>query len=256
MTKKKILVVEDESIIAEDIRACLHNLGYVVPAIASTGDMAVKKAEETNPDLVMMDIILKDGMDGIEAAEQIYSRFNIPVVYLSAYSDEKTFKRAKITEPFGYIVKPFKERELYITIEIALFKHRMEKKLKESREWFSVTLKSISDAVIATDSKGCVVFMNPVSQSMTGWKIDEAKGKPLRDVFNIISEKQSIQDSLMRPAREGDGLIEADQTVLIAKDGRRTLINASSDPIRDDRGNIIGIVVVFRGFYDISSNKI
>jgi len=137
-----------------------------------------------------MDIVLQGEMDGIEAAGQIHAHFNIPVVYLTAYSDEKTLLRAKITEPFGYIIKPFKERELQVAIEISLFKNDMEQKLKEKNEWFSVTLNSISDGVIATDSKGCVLFMNTIAQSMTGWEMYLAEGKPLKEVLNIVSEKK------------------------------------------------------------------
>jgi PAS domain S-box-containing protein len=231
MLKTRILVVEDEAIVAEDIGRSLLNLGYAVASKASSGKEAIKKAQETNPGLVLMDIVLQGEMDGIETANQIKTLFDIPVVYLTAFSDEKTLERAKITEPFGYMVKPFRERELHIIIEMALFKHSIEKKLKESREWFSVTLKSIGDAVIATDPEGYVLFMNPVALSMTGWKLEEARGKPLKDIFNIINEKA------------GEG--QRSQTILISKDNKRISIRENSDAIKDEKGNIIGIVLVF-----------
>lgn len=230
MLKTRILVVEDEAIVAEDIGRSLLNLGYAVASKVSSGKEAIKKAEETNPDLVLMDIVLKGNMDGIETAKQIKT-LDIPVVYLTAFSDEKTLERAKITEPFGYIVKPFRERELHIIIEMALFKHSIEKKLKESREWFRVTLKSIGDAVIATDPEGYVLFMNPVAQSMTGWKQEEARGKPLKEIFNIVNEK----------AGEGQG----SHTILISKENKRVSIRENSDAIKDEKGNIIGLVLVF-----------
>jgi PAS domain S-box-containing protein len=235
MTGTQILVVEDESIVAEDIKRTLQSLGYNVPAVVSSGEEAIKKAKENSPQLVLMDIMLKGKMDGIEAAGQIRSIFNIPVGYLTAYSDDKILERAKITEPFGYIIKPFNERELQINIEIALYEHKMEKKLKESKEWFVTTLKSISDGVIATDPKGCVLFLNPSAQSMIGWEPDEATGKPLKDVFNIISERTE----------------KANKTVLIARDGTRMNIDTASDAIKDDKENIIGVVVVFRYQKDI-----
>lgn len=131
MAGKKILVVEDETIVAEHIRRSLQNLGYSVPITVSTGEKAIKEAENNKPDLVLMDIVLEDKMDGIEAAMQIRSCFDIPVVYLTAYSDEKILERARITEPFGYVIKPFDERELKINIEIALYKHKMESALRE-----------------------------------------------------------------------------------------------------------------------------
>ena len=131
MENAQILVVEDENIVALEIQSRLEGLGYVVLAIASSGEEAIQKAEETNPDLVLMDIKLKGDMDGIEAAEEIRTRFNLPVVYLTAYAEENTLQRAKITAPYGYILKPFEERELHANIEIAIYKHQMEQKVKE-----------------------------------------------------------------------------------------------------------------------------
>lgn len=127
MEKTKILIVEDDEIVAIDISTRLEKLGfYDVVGITATGEEAVSMTEKIRPDLVLMDIVLKDKMDGIEAAGLIRSRFNIPIVYLTAFADERLLKRAKITEPFGYILKPFKERELHTTIEMALYKHRAE----------------------------------------------------------------------------------------------------------------------------------
>ncbi|MCX9026398.1 MAG: response regulator [Candidatus Methanoperedens sp.] len=220
----KILVVEDEAIVAESIKIKLKKMGYSVVSTASSADEAVKKTEEYSPDLVLMDIVLQGEKDGIEAARQIYKNFNIPIVYLTAYSDDKILLRAKITEPFGYIIKPFKERELQVAIEIALFKHDMEKKLKEKNEWFSVTLNSISDGVIATNPKGCVSFMNTVAQSLTGW--DNAEGRPLKEVLNIVTEKP-------------------DETLLYARDGTCMPIDISTNSIKDEKDNIIGVAVVF-----------
>ncbi len=130
MAKSKIMIVEDEWITADDIKTSLQSLGYTVSSVASSGKEAIQKAEEDRPDLVLMDIVLKGQMDGIEAANQIRSSFNIPIVYLTAYADEKVLERAKITEPFGYIVKPFINEDLKIAIEIALYKHKAEKKKK------------------------------------------------------------------------------------------------------------------------------
>jgi len=128
MVEKRILVVEDESIVAEDLRDSPINLGYEVPSVVSSGEKAIRTAMDISPDLVLMDIVLQGEMDGIEAAKQIRFNYDIPVVYLTSYSDEQILERAKITEPYGYIIKPFKERELNINIEIALYKHKMEKK--------------------------------------------------------------------------------------------------------------------------------
>lgn len=248
MADPKILIVEDEVIVAENIRRNLEKLGYSVPAMAFSGEESVEKVQEFNPDLVLMDIVLKGKMDGIEAAEEIRSRFNIPVVYLTAYSDDKTLLRAKISEPFGYILKPFNERELRTTIQIALHKHELETELKESRQWLLTTLKSIGDAVIATDSEGNIRFMNPVAEGLTKWEEKDALGKPFTDIFNIVSEKkrERVEDPVTTIFREG-GVVElANETVLIAKDGSERFITDNGARIKDDRGGTMGAVIVFR----------
>ena len=130
MANTRIMIVEDEWAVAEDIKISLQNLGYAISSVTSSGKEAIQKAEEDRPDLVLMDIVLQGEMDGIEAANQIRSRFNIPIVYLTAYADDKVLGRAKITEPFGYIVKPFISEDLKITIEIALYKHKAERERK------------------------------------------------------------------------------------------------------------------------------
>jgi len=254
MTNAQILIVEDEGIIAKDIQNTLEGLGYAVLAIASSGKEAIKKAAEALPDLVLMDIVLEGHMDGVEAAERIRDRLHIPVVYLTAYSDNKTLQRAKITEPYGYILKPFSERELYTTIEMALYNHKMEKKLRESEQWLATTLKSIGDAVIANDSEGFVTFMNPVAEVLTGWNQEDAAGKPLEKVFNIINEitGKQAESPVTRVLREGIVVGLANHTVLIAKDGTKYAIDDSGAPIRDVKGNITGVVLVFR---DISEKR-
>ncbi|MGZ7068427.1 MAG: response regulator, partial [Methanobacterium sp.] len=129
MSTVKILVVEDEKIVAIDIKRRLENMNYNVPEIISSGEEAIERAFELSPDLVLMDIVLRGDIDGIKAAQVIKDKYNIPIIYLTAYSDEKTLKRAKITGPFGYIIKPFEDRELHSAIEVALYKHEMESKL-------------------------------------------------------------------------------------------------------------------------------
>ncbi|MEW6586946.1 MAG: response regulator, partial [Nitrospirota bacterium] len=187
MPEAKILIVEDEVIEAMDVQQRLASLGYPTPDIAHSGEEGVKKVEEAQPDLVLMDIMMPGKMDGVTAAEQIQSRFDIPIVYLTAYADENTLRRAKVTEPYGYIVKPFQERELHISIDMALYKHKMEGELKAREKWLATTLSSIGDAVIATDKNGMITFMNPIAEGLTGWKMGNALNKKLTEVFTIIN---------------------------------------------------------------------
>jgi CheY-like chemotaxis protein len=133
MPGSKILIVEDEGIEALDLQQRLTSQGYDAVDIASTGEEAIQKAKEFSPDLILMDIMLQGKIDGITAARQIRADLDIPIIYITAYADEKTLQRAKLTEPHGYIVKPFRERELIITINMALYKHIMEKKLETTK---------------------------------------------------------------------------------------------------------------------------
>ncbi len=130
MANEKILVVEDEGIVVLHIKKSLEKLGYVVAGIASTGEDAIMKTMESRPDLVLMDVVLKGAVDGVDAAEKIRILFGIPVIYLTAHADEATVQRAKVTEPYWYIVKPFRTRDLYISVEFALYRAKMEAERK------------------------------------------------------------------------------------------------------------------------------
>lgn len=149
MAGARVLVVEDEAIVRIDIEDRLKRLGYTVPAVASSGEEAIRQAAETRPDLVLMDIKLRGDMDGVEAAEEIRTRFDIPVVYLTAFADEETLQRAKVTSPFGYILKPLEVRELKSAIEIALYRHEMEKRVRESEARYRAVSEVISDFAYA-----------------------------------------------------------------------------------------------------------
>ena len=252
---KRILIVEDERIVAKDIEASLINMGYKIAGIVSSGEEAVKKAKKEKPDLILMDIVLQGDIDGIEASRRIRLCYFIPIVYLTAYADVETLNRAKLTEPFGYIIKPFEDSDLHTTVEMALYKHKMEKKLRESEEWFSTTLKSLGDAVIALDTNGSVKFINPVAEELTGWAIKDAEGLPLDDIFNIINETtgNKAENPIERILKEGIILGLANHTMLIKRNGTKIPIDDSGAPIKDPDGNIIGAVLVFR---DISSRRL
>jgi len=160
MPSAKILVVEDENIVARDICARLEQFGYDVAPPVATGEDAIARAEESRPDLVLMDIMLRGRMDGIEAASTIRGRLNVPVVYLTAYVDDKNLQRAKLTEPFGYLLKPFEERELHITIEMALYKHKMEQQLRETNAFNELLVQSIPFGMDIVDMEGRILFVS------------------------------------------------------------------------------------------------
>jgi PAS domain S-box-containing protein len=187
--KAKILIVEDERIVAEDVRKSLNSLGYHVTGISPSAKDALEQIAKEPPDLVLMDIVLQGQGDGIDAASQIRQQYRIPVVFLTAYSDPKTLERAKVTEPYGYLLKPFEGSELRTTIEIVLHRHRMEIRLREREEWFSTTLKSIGDGVITADLYGDITFLNAAAEKICGWKSSDAIGRPFEQVFRTVDEK-------------------------------------------------------------------
>ncbi|MES1024553.1 response regulator [Gloeocapsa sp. BRSZ] len=254
MSKASILIVEDELLVAKDIQNRLTKFGYAVVGVVSSGKEAINKAIEKNPDLILMDIHLKGELDGIEVAQVIYEDLNIPIVYLTANADDSTLERAKATEPFGYILKPFKEKELKTTIEITLTKHQIEKKLRQSEQWLATVLKSIGDAVITSDACGTVTFMNPVAESLTGWTQEEAYGRDATEIFNITHtiSGQKVDSPIVQALKQGITVGIAEETLLITKNGIEIPIDDSAAPIRDDKGNITGAVLVFR---DITERK-
>ncbi len=185
MALTSILVVEDENIVAKDIVSRLKNLGYAVPTFVASGEEAIAAAGQHRPDLVLMDIMLRGEIDGVEAARQILDQFDIPVIYLTAYADEKTLQRAKVTEAFGYLLKPFEERELHITIEMSLYKHTMGKKLRESEQHYRAVVQQSADAIyILQDER--LVFVNPAWEKLFGYAAEEATS-PGFDILSYVA---------------------------------------------------------------------
>ena len=240
MSKIRILVAEDEKLVAKDIDNMLQGLGYEVLGVVARGEDAVARAGQAKPDLILMDIVLKGEVDGIQAAEKIWEAWYIPVIYLTAYADDRTLERAKLTGPFGYILKPFDERELQTTIEMAFYKAGMDRKLREREEWLSTVLRSIGDGVIATDEAGRVTFMNAVAEKLTGWTHEEASSQSLDRVFSCGG---------LSTAGENRRPVEA---VLDSKSGPAVPIEHTTSPIRGARAADRGRVLVFR---DISGRK-
>ncbi|MBI5057834.1 MAG: PAS domain S-box protein [Nitrospirae bacterium] len=254
MAKSKILIVEDEWIIANDIKKSLQNLGYSVSAIVSTGEEAINKIQEKKPDLVLMDIVLQGEISGTEAANQIISGYDIPVIYLTAYSDKEILKQAKKTNAYGYLVKPFNERELQATIDLAIYKHRMEEQLKRSNNQLLTTLNSISDAVISTDKDGLVILMNPVAQSLTGWLLSDVKDRHLSTIFKIkYNEPGDAEDTVSKIIQVREPLTQA-KFILKTRNGSNINIELSSAPISDNE-TITGYVVVFRDITERITNE-
>src|SRR5262245_18365833 len=224
MSLAQILVVEDEGIVARGIQSGLESMGYEVPSLCASGEEAIEKATSLQPDLVLMDIVLRGDMDGIEAARRIRERLDIPVVFLSAYEDENTLGRAKTIEPFGYLLKPYEEKEPRTTIEMALYKHRAEQRVKQAERWLSATLRCIDDAVIATDARLCVRFLNPIGEALTGWDREEALGRGLTEVCQLQDRRTraSVANLSTRAIHQGMGVDLPEHFVLLSREDRES----------------------------------
>ncbi len=237
----QILVVEDERIIALNLKENLESLGYAVPAIAATGEQAIAAATDLQPDLVLMDIRLKGAMDGIQAAEQIWERLQIPIIYVTGHSDRSTLERAKVTTPFGYVLKPVKERELYVAIETALQRYEREQLL-------AAIFRGMGDGVIVVDPNCRVRYLNQVAGVLTGWDQLEASDRPLTEVFRIIHEdtQQPMENPVAAALQQDTILYLQERALLMSRNGNIIPISDSVAPLRDNKGNITGAVMVFR----------
>ena len=245
-----ILIVEDEAIVAMDLQETLADMGYDPIAIAASADEALSRATERCPDIVLMDIRIRGQRDGIETAGLLRERFNVPIVYLTAHADDATLKRAKQTEPYGYLMKPVKAADLRSAIEISLYKHEMERRVRERERWFSTTLRSISDAVVTVDLAGNVTFMNATAEELTGVPATSAIGRPAREIVRLLDPAQ--------PASPLDLVLEQRAAIRIeeaplkhATRGPRIIADSAS-PVMDE-DHMLGAVMVFR---DVTEQKL
>ena len=188
MVNTSILIVTNEKNVAHDLRERLIKLGYRVVGIATSNEEIIAKIEESKPDLILTDIRLNGGREGIKTGQLIHSNYNIPIVYITGSVGETTIQRAKSTGPFGYIFKPFDEKQIYATVETALLRHHLEAELREGRRWLNAVLDGINDGVIALDNQGTIRFINPIARQLTGWSEIETMGKTLYEVFALIDE--------------------------------------------------------------------
>lgn len=184
MPVKKIMIVEDEMMIAADIEESLRSMGHRVVAIVSSGVEAMAQAQQLQPDLILMDIMLKGPMDGISVAESIHQELGCAVIFLTAYADNKTLQRVKKTEPFGYILKPFREKELHAMVDIALYKHDIEKQARQQQLLLDQTLQHTADGLVTLNRAGEVCFLNPAAERLTGYTAENAIGQHIAVLLN------------------------------------------------------------------------
>ena len=216
MGNTPILIVEDDAIIAENIRRKLASAGNIIPDLVMSGEEAIEKVGEIRPDLVLMDIGLSGKIDGVEAARQIRNRFDIPVVYLTAHTDEATLQRAKLTEPFGYVSKPFEISELRSIIETSLYKHQLEQKLKEREAHFRLLYEEAPLAYQSLNEDGCLLEVNQAWLDMLGYERDEVMGCWFGD-FLTPKEKSLLEERF--PRFKAEGVVCDVEVDMVRKDG-------------------------------------
>jgi PAS domain S-box-containing protein len=244
MSEAKILIVEDEAVTGMDIRKSLVEMGYSVVAIATTGELAVRKAAELHPDLILMDIMLAGRMNGIEAADKIRRHCHIPVVYLTAYSDDAFLAKAKLTEPFGYILKPFREMELKTTIEMALYKYAMEHALRISEETTRVLLDATEDFIFLIDPRGRFLAVNQA--------LARKAGKGVRDFIGTDIAQLVTQGLLSSRMAAWNLNTNQKQPVRFQEEFQNNWFDAAIYPVKSPEGEVVLFAVSIR---DITAQK-
>ena len=242
----RILIVEDNRVVARDLSQQLAAIGHTVVAIVARGEDAVTQTREGRADLVLMDIRLEGRTDGITAAAEVRDQCRVPVIFLTAYADEPTLRRALRAEPFGYVLKPFDDLQLRTVIDMALSKAATERHLRASERRFVTTLSSIGDAVVATDEQGLVAFMNPTAEAMLGRSQLEAAGSAFAELLTLTEEGtgRAIEDPAAEALLSRSAVTQQDARLRII--GERELsVTYSAAPILDDGGVPTGAVLVF-----------
>ena len=246
-----ILIVEDERIVALDLQQTLREFGFAGTDVASSADEAMACAAARRPGLVLMDIRIAGPRDGIETAVALKAQFDVPVVYLTAHADEVTLQRATATTPHGYLLKPIKAAELRSAVEVSLVRHDLERRQREREQWFSATLASIGDAVVAVDLDGRVAFMNAVAARLTGVEAAAGAGRPVAEVLQLEHAWSGPDLPVLQALRERKA-VELDTAPLLnlATQQPRVIADSAAPVVDPQSHEVLGAVMVFRDVTD------
>lgn len=225
----KILVIEDERIVARELQQTLISMGYDVPVTVASADEALRVAAELSPDLALMDIRIAGPADGVHTANELRRVHDLPVVFLTAYSDEATLDRAMVSEPFGYLIKPVSDTELRSAVEVALQRLRGERERAARPKLLEAALRSVAEGVLTADGTGKVTFANPTAARLLGVAEAEAVGQRLQTLLPAVTPSATLPGG----------------TVLRAREGARPALHGSISPVVDPQGAVLGAVAVF-----------
>ncbi|HJR79104.1 MAG TPA: PAS domain-containing protein [Anaerolineales bacterium] len=245
MSLANVLIVEVNISTAYELKRHLERFGYSVVGTAYSGSEAIEMIGQAKPDIILMSVRLNGTQDGIKAGSLIQKVHDLPIVYMIDQNSQATIRRAGTTGPFGYIFRPFDEKQIFATIDTALLHYQLEKKLQQSRQWLNTTLTSLGDGVIATDEHGRIRFINPTAVRLTGWQHEAAIEKPLYEVFSLVDEtSREVADIEDRLHKEDSK--QGFEGRLRSVDGSVILIEGNVTSIEDGKGNVYGTVLVFR----------
>ena len=243
MMETRILIVEDQRISAEDLRFTLERLGYTIADIVSSGEDAVRAEEKLRPDLIMMDVMLRDEMTGIEAAKIIKDRNGAPVIYLTAYADQETIERIKTTEPYGYIVKPYQDKELRGIIETALYKHGMELQLRQSEKRFRSLTENIPDIIIRLNRDWKIIYANPAIKSSVHRVPDDLVGRFI-DEFGLPDKYIHFWKERVEQVFKSGQPFETEFAISI--DTGEFIFDTRLVPEVNEKGDVNSVICIFR----------
>jgi PAS domain S-box-containing protein len=238
MQEKSILIVEDEGVVALSIKAALTKMGYTVVGIAVSGKEAIALVTEKKPDVILMDIHIKGDIDGIQTTEKINAIMDVPVIFLTAYADDETVKRAIKTGSHGYLVKPYNPRELYSNIELAIYKHRIRNRAGSNRENLELFLTKAPEAGLIIDMQNSIVFANSASEILLGWTREEMQGK---NFFTFVSPTASTAtgpvDDITKNIVKLDAVNYLPPFATVStKSGRNRTVTLKTGIIREETG--------------------
>ena len=245
----RILIVEDDEIISNLISVILEKKGYAVAGKVTSGEDAIMRAAELQPDLVLMDISLSGAFDGITAAQYIYTIFRIPVIFLTGQCDDAILARAKATEPYGFLLKPFTSNEIVSNIEIALYNHGIRKRyFDKAALWDMNKIMAALEAVLITDTKGRIIFLNPYSCRLLDVLEKDALAKPLRKVLILVNKQtgERINDPALDVLKDKIAVSYELNTVLVSLANKKRFVALTARPVKDDKNEMIGVSIQIR----------
>jgi len=243
MASNKILIVDDEFVVGLDLKERLENLGYSVVGISSSSKDTISLCKKYSPDLVLMDIVIKGDIDGIDTAKILKEQFNVPIIYLTAYADNRTIKDAMVTEPYGYLVKPVQERELKSAIEIAMYKVKTEDRLIKGQKITSALVDLVPGMLFVINQRGRFTLMNAGLVEEISLSSDEAMGKKAGDYIRFRTENGNLDPAdYIKVMDACDDLLTNDTEIMFSGNEKTLKGRVNIRGVRDERNQIIGVI--------------